>query len=181
MSAKLPSSAFLLMRCRYFHDPWLSAHTIHVLYSWGPSHASTWAANAKKALDSGSSHLLAFNEPDLNSQADMTVAESVTAWKQYMSPFVGQAKLGSMAVTNGGAPMGPAYIKAFFDACPECEAEVDFVCVHWYDTAVNLGWFKVSWSPIYRVLRPKTVLWPSVTAASAACSDLTFCTSLPPL
>lgn len=70
----------------------------------------------------------------------MTVAQSVTAWKQYMSPLVGKgAKLGSMAVTNGGAPMGIAYLQAFFAACPQCAQECEFVALHWYDAAWNTG------------------------------------------
>ncbi|POY74961.1 hypothetical protein BMF94_1937 [Rhodotorula taiwanensis] len=140
---------------------------------WSANAGTTWAANAQAALNRGSKHLLAFNEPDLQGQADMTINQSVAAWKQYMSPFVGQAKLGSMAVTNGGAPMGPAYIKAFFDACPECEAEVDFVCVHWYDTAVNLGWFKNFLSEAYTLLNKP--IWLTEFAGSGTVAEqITF-------
>ena len=107
---------------------------------WNAAAGSTWNANAQAAIASGSKHLLAFNEPDLDSQADMMIAQSVTAWKQYMSPLVGKgAKLGSMAVTNGGAPMGIAYLQAFFAACPQCAQECDFVALHWYDAAWNTG------------------------------------------
>jgi hypothetical protein len=76
-------------------------------------------SNAQAAIDTGSTHLLAFNEPDLWSQgasflrllpslrlrltlvtANMAVTASVAGWKAYMSPFVGKAKLVSPAVTN---------------------------------------------------------------------------------
>lgn len=111
--------------------------------SWSANAGPTWAVNAQAALDAGSTHLLAFNEPDLSSQAHMTVNESVTAWKKYMSPFAGKARLGSMAVTNGGSPMGIAYLQAFFEACPQCQQECDFVCLHWYDQAWNVGYYTV--------------------------------------
>ncbi|GAA5962665.1 hypothetical protein JCM8115_005911 [Rhodotorula mucilaginosa] len=125
---------------------------------WNAAAGSTWNANAQAAIASGSKHL-AFNEPDLDSQADMTVAQSVTAWKQYMSPLVGKgAKLGSMAVTNGGAPMGIAYLQAFFAACPQCAQECDFVALHWYDAAWNTGYFTVRMS-----LSP-----PGLTSSSTA-------------
>lgn len=38
-------------------------------------------------------------EPDLQGQADMTIAQAVAAWKQYMEPFAGQAKLVAPAIT----------------------------------------------------------------------------------
>lgn len=67
-----------------------SSLTLSVASRWNAAAGSTWKANAQAAIASGSKHLLAFNEPDLDSQADMTVAQSVTAWKQYMSPLVGK-------------------------------------------------------------------------------------------
>lgn len=120
-----------------------------VWLSWGPSNTADWADKANAALASGSKHLLAFNEPDLNTQANMAVSESVRAWKEHISPFAGRARIGSMAVTNGqgpmanGDPMGPSYIKRFFEACPQCERECSFVALHWYDQAINVAYFKV--------------------------------------
>lgn len=118
--------------------------------SWDPSNTADWADKANAALASGSNHLLAFNEPDLDTQANMPVSESVRAWKEHISPFAGRARLGSMAVTNGQGPMangqdpmGPLYIKRFFEACPQCEQECSFVALHWYDQANNVAYFKV--------------------------------------
>ncbi|KPV73022.1 glycoside hydrolase family 128 protein [Rhodotorula graminis WP1] len=103
--------------------------------------AGDWFVNAQKAIDNGSKYLLAFNEPDLVGQADMTVAAVVAGWKKYMSPFKGKAKLVSPAVTNGGAPLGRDYLAAFFDACPTCLEETDAIALHWYDAAWNTGYF----------------------------------------
>ncbi|GAA5894702.1 hypothetical protein JCM8208_006048 [Rhodotorula glutinis] len=103
--------------------------------------AGDWFVNAQKAIDNGSKYLLAFNEPDLVGQADMTIAAVVAGWKKYMSPFKGKAKLVSPAVTNGGAPLGRDYLAAFFEACPTCLAETDAIALHWYDAAWNVGYF----------------------------------------
>ncbi|GAA5838462.1 hypothetical protein JCM11251_003398 [Rhodosporidiobolus azoricus] len=103
--------------------------------------AGDWMTAAQKAIDSGSTHLLGFNEPDLAGQADMDVARAVTAWKKYMSPFYGKAKLVSPAVTNGGDPMGINWLERFRDACPQCWSEIDAVAIHWYDAAWNFGYF----------------------------------------
>lgn len=89
----------------------------------------------------------------------MDVAESVRAWKEYMSPFAGRAKLGSMAVTNGADPKGIAYIKRFFDACPECEQECHMAVVHWYDSSQNVAYFKVSGALPGTGPNPKADFW----------------------
>lgn len=60
----------------------------------------------------------------------MTVASAVKAWKKYMQPFAGKAKLGLPAVTNGGAPYGLTWLKKFIAACDGCT--FDFVNLHWY-------------------------------------------------
>ncbi|GAA5902408.1 hypothetical protein JCM6882_002741 [Rhodosporidiobolus microsporus] len=103
--------------------------------------AGTWATNAQNAINSGSTHLLGFNEPDLNTQANMDVATAASAWKANMSPFAGKATLVSPAVTNGASPMGVAWLESFRDTCPECWNEIDAVALHWYDSSANLQYF----------------------------------------
>lgn len=99
------------------------------LSSWNDN-PGNWFTNAQAALDSGSTHLLGFNEPDLVGQADMTIPETVQAWKTYMSPFYGKAKLVSPAVTNGGFPMGRDYLKHFFGNCTVCYEQTSAVALH---------------------------------------------------
>src|SRR5262249_45115838 len=53
----------------------------YVAMLWGnrPSITSTWKANAQAAINSGSTHLVAFNEPDMPSQSNIdptTAAQS---------------------------------------------------------------------------------------------------------
>ncbi|RKF65846.1 Alkali-sensitive linkage protein 1 [Erysiphe neolycopersici] len=99
---------------------------------WGTgAHADKWTENANRAIASGSTHILAFNEPDLGSQSSLTVAEAVAGYQQLMQPYAGKAKLGSPAVTNGASPMGLAYLKNFIAACSGCT--IDFVAIHWYN------------------------------------------------
>ncbi|EHK99282.1 (Trans)glycosidase [Glarea lozoyensis ATCC 20868] len=91
----------------------------------------SWASNANSAISSGSTHLLAFNEPDLSAQSNMGVSTAVADYKTHMQPFAGKAKLGAPSVTNGGAPMGLTYLKNFVDSCSGCT--IDFVPIHWYN------------------------------------------------
>lgn len=70
------------------------------------------------------------NEPDLDTQSDMTVPQAVALWKSAMSPFYGKAKLVSPAVTNGGYPMGVGYLQDFKGNCTQCWNEIDAVALH---------------------------------------------------
>lgn len=109
---------------------------------WDNSAGNTknWNTAAKSAIAAGADSLLGFNEPDYQYQANMPVADSVTAWKTYMQPFAGQVKLGAPAVTNGGSPMGLTYLQNFISSCSGCT--IDFCPIHWYDSATNIGYFK---------------------------------------
>ena len=119
---------------------------------------NTWSANAQAAINQGATHLLgyvsclpqhrpsnshsivSFNEPDLSSQANLSPSAAAAAWKQYMQPFAGKAKLCSPAVTNGAAPMGTAWLDSFLAACSGCT--VDCIAIHIYDSATNVAYYQ---------------------------------------
>ena len=81
-----------------------------------------------------------FNEPDLSSQSNLSPAAAATAWRQYMQPFAGKAKLCSPAITNGAAPMGTAWLDQFLAECSGCT--IDCIAFHIYDSATNLAYFE---------------------------------------
>ncbi|CCU81172.1 hypothetical protein BGHDH14_bgh02974 [Blumeria hordei DH14] len=99
---------------------------------WGlGEHSAGWNHAADKAIASGSTHLLAFNEPDLAAQSSLSIPLAVDGYRSLMQPYAGKAKLGSPAVTNGGAPMGLTYLQNFISSCSGCT--IDFVNIHWYN------------------------------------------------
>lgn len=120
-----------------------------MLWSAASDLTSVWSANVATAIAAGTTHVLAFNEPDLSSQSNMTVAQAVTAWNKYMQPLAGKVKLGAPAVTNGGSPMGLTWLGEFLDACTGCT--IDFVPIHWYDSATNPYYFKAYIQEAYAV------------------------------
>ena len=61
-------------------------------------------------------------------------------YKKWVHPFAGKVLLGSPAVTNGGDPMGLTYLQNFIGSCTSCR--IDFVVIHWYDSATNIAYFK---------------------------------------
>ncbi|CZT12984.1 related to TIR2 Cold shock induced protein [Rhynchosporium graminicola] len=100
---------------------------------WGlrQSETSNWHESADKALAAGSTHLLAFNEPDLGAQANLGYAEAAAGYLTYMQPYASKAKLVSPAVTNGGGEMGLTWLSNFLRACSSCT--IDKVALHWYN------------------------------------------------
>lgn len=106
---------------------------------WGPLpvHTGRWKSNADKAIAAGATHLLAFNEPDLPQQANLTPEQAVEAWREYLEPYAGKAKLGSPAVCNGGGEMGLNWLARFLAACSGCT--IDFIAIHWYGLASDDG------------------------------------------
>lgn len=109
---------------------------------WGLKSTFTgaWSAAASSAIASGSTHLMSFNEPDLSTQANIGASDAAAGYKTFMQPFAGKAKLGAPAVTNGASPMGLTWLKSFLSSCSDCT--IDFVCIHWYDSASNVAYFK---------------------------------------
>lgn len=120
----------------------LPAGIEYVPMLWGvqADHTGNWIERANSAIASGSTHLLAFNEPDHNEQARVDPGTCAQAYKTHVQPFAGKARLGAPAVTNGGGEMGLTYLRNFMNACSGCT--IDFVPIHWYDSAGNFEYFK---------------------------------------
>ena len=79
---------------------------------------------AAKVYEQQATIVLAFNEPDLASQANMDPTTAAKLWIQYLEPLrAHDIKLGSPAVTQGGA----WWLRAFFQAC-NGSCTVDFIC-----------------------------------------------------
>ncbi|KAK4240293.1 glycosyl hydrolase catalytic core-domain-containing protein [Achaetomium macrosporum] len=99
--------------------------------------AETWPGNAQKAIDAGSRCLFSFNEPDLDSQANMPAATAASKHMELMNPFTGKARIGSPAITNSGDPnQGVGWLSQFFDAC-KGNCTVDFIPIHIYGVDTN--------------------------------------------
>ncbi len=70
-------------------------------------------------------HHLAFNEPDLEEQSNMTVERALEV---YPSLLASGLRIGSPAVSHGGM----TWIKEFMDGCIERGYRVDFIAIHDY-------------------------------------------------
>ncbi|KAJ7359839.1 hypothetical protein DFH08DRAFT_921830 [Mycena albidolilacea] len=130
----------------YFDPAIFKSSKVGFLYNWHhsntpknnvfPFYAMQWNAAGINTLEAdaraaGATTILAFNEPDIGSQANMTPESAASSYKQYIHPLSAKGfKLATPAVTNGGAPTGLAWLDSFLTACSGCA--YDYIAVHWY-------------------------------------------------
>lgn len=82
---------------------------------------------------------LGFNEPDIDSQANLKVEKASYLWKTHILPLkktYPDIKIGSPAVSNG--PEGLKWLRSFVDTLGGCQsAGIDFICIHYYSPDVE--------------------------------------------
>ncbi|BCB83546.1 hypothetical protein Psuf_008590 [Phytohabitans suffuscus] len=92
---------------------------------WGTKDVNDSALAAAKAAGP---YLLAFNEPDMQGQADMSVEQALDLWPRLQATG---SKLSSPAVAFGGADPG-GWLDRFMSGARSRGYRVDFVALHWY-------------------------------------------------
>jgi RNA polymerase sigma factor (sigma-70 family) len=92
---------------------------------WGAP--SVTSANLAAARQQGT-ELLGFNEPDMASQADMTVTQALDLWPRLAATGM---RLGSPAVAYGGDTAG-GWLDQFMTGAAARGYRVDFITLHWY-------------------------------------------------
>ncbi|MEV6487722.1 sigma-70 family RNA polymerase sigma factor [Actinoplanes sp. NPDC051633] len=85
-------------------------------------------ARLAEAKREGDGTLLAFNEPDMQAQANMSVADALAAWPRLEKTGV---RLGSPAVAWGGDQQGE-WLDRFMTGARQKNLRVDFITLHWY-------------------------------------------------
>ena len=157
---------------------------------WGA--ASVTPANLAKSKAAGRT-LLAFNEPDLRGQAEMTVEQALTLWPQLQATGL---RLVSPAVAAGGATPG-GWLDRFVGGAAAKGYRLDAIALHWYGgdfsapnataqlkqylTAVHDRYHKPIWLTEYALMRFGPTVTPSaaqqaafVTSSTAMLESLPF-------
>ncbi len=100
---------------------------------WGGWQANTTTINSIIA-DGNIEWVLGFNEPERDDQADMTVAQAISAWQTLDAGFDGTGiKLVSPGVADtGGSEGGQAWLANFMSQADTLGLQVDAVAFHWY-------------------------------------------------
>ncbi len=124
------------------HGGDLAAVGAHWYYNWGPRSGLTnpvraefvpmiWGMNNVNDADFAAVKaakppvLLGFNEPDMDGQAEMTVAQAVEAWPRLEA--TGAKRLGSP-----GATTWSKWTDEFMAQAKAKRLKVDILCLHWY-------------------------------------------------
>ncbi|KAJ5138775.1 uncharacterized protein N7515_003623 [Penicillium bovifimosum] len=103
---------------------------------WGAKDFGGWITTIETALSSGSQYILGFNEPDMPSQANMSPGDAASFYKTHITPFAGQAKLISPAVTSStNTGMGLSWFESFIGSCGGCD--ITGLAVHWYGNTAD--------------------------------------------
>ncbi|KAI5294557.1 hypothetical protein KEM52_003739 [Ascosphaera acerosa] len=117
-------------------------------YNWNPAHPGEQSLGEYVPMLSGMKdvdiwhsamaglghvdHILGFNEPDHDTQANMSPDQAVGYYKQYISPYHGTSRLGSPATTSANEPgKGLDWMSQFLSIC-NGQCGVDFMATHWY-------------------------------------------------
>jgi hypothetical protein len=92
-------------------------------------------ATLEKQVPAGAKYLLAFNEPNFGSQANLTPAQAAALWPKIETFAKSRGmKIVSPAVNYCGSPCNETdpfvWLQKFFAACTNCQ--VDYVAMHWY-------------------------------------------------
>jgi hypothetical protein len=120
---------------------------------WGSSTVPT----ASAAITGDEKFLLTFNEPDFNSQANLTPQQAAALWPQIeQTAAAHKLAIVSPALNYCGGGCNETnpfdWFDAFFAACKDCK--VDYLAVHWYactkDALTNyIGMMKKYGKPIW--------------------------------
>ncbi|KAG8713431.1 hypothetical protein FRC09_018733 [Ceratobasidium sp. 395] len=102
---------------------------------WGGKDADTFsrAVNSASIASNGWTHVLGMNEPQEESQSNMSPQDAATMWKTYMEPLKAtnpNIRLGSPAPSS--RPNGIQWIWDFLGNC-NGGCTLDFIALHYYD------------------------------------------------
>lgn len=94
---------------------------------------------------------------------------ATSLWATYLQPLKSLKPLmylGSPCITNSGsANMGLSWLRAFLSTCSSCT--IDFICIHWYDSATNAAYFKTYINQVRQVAQGRPI-WITEFAATGS-------------
>ena len=101
----------------------------HAPMFWGGAPSQATITNIRN--NPNIEYVLGFNEPERDDQADLTVAQAISAWTTISNGFAGSSiKLVSPAVADTGE--GQAWLSSFMSQASSNGLRVDAVAFHWY-------------------------------------------------
>ena len=107
--------------------------------------------------------LLAFNEPELPDQSNMSAEFAAEQWLKHIEPLRKQGvRCGSPGISSAGHAVG--WLKDFRARIQKGGSDVDFWCLHWYGVDIG-GFYDYIWSTHHQLDASKKV-WITEFAAT---------------
>ena len=100
------------------------------------AHANVNPRELHAAVASGAGVLLGFNEPDVESQSNMTVEQAIADWPQLQATGL---RLGSPAPGTGEDLKTNGWLARFMAEVKTHGYRVDFICIHPYQSSFDVG------------------------------------------
>lgn len=95
---------------------------------WGPSKWDQWNGVVDEMNKATPNYLMAFNEPDVESQANMDPYYAAQLYMEQINPWGSKGtKLGSPAIA-----WSLDWMNTFLSEVNNKGGHVDFICVHWF-------------------------------------------------
>lgn len=84
-----------------------------------------------KARSANATTIIAFNEPELPDQSNMSVDLAAQAWVRCIEPLRKSGiRCGSPGISN--APHAVGWLRDFIQRIRQSGSDIDFYCIHWY-------------------------------------------------
>ncbi|CAO1636251.1 unnamed protein product [Parajaminaea phylloscopi] len=138
-------------------------HIEYVPMFWGPKYWGKWEERKQEIKKFKSNRILAFNEPDVKGQSDMTPEYAATLFMKELQPY----RKKGIKVSSPQIVWDVNWMDSFLKHLRAKGGDVDFMAIHWYGSYTELSKFKKWVSKIHK--RYNKAVWVTeygVTASS---------------
>lgn len=105
---------------------------------WGPQKYNHWEKRKEEIAKLNSTHILAFNEPDIPSQANMTPSEAADLFMKELQPYAEKG----INVSSPQLVYDMDWLKKFMHECGNRGCKVSFMALHWYGSYKDMDKLK---------------------------------------
>lgn len=128
---------------------------------WGPQKYLDWEFRKAEISKFNSSHILAFNEPDVASQANLDPKTAAHLWMKELQPYALKGK----NVSSPQMVYNMDWLEEFMDECSNCK--IGFMALHWYGSYKDMDLFKAWVQNVHQKFKlPVWVTEFGITSAS---------------
>ncbi|WFD07373.1 hypothetical protein MVES1_002737 [Malassezia vespertilionis] len=114
---------------------------------WGPSKQGDW--NMRKfeiATNNKIKSILAFNEPDVPSQASMTPEQAVALFMKELQPYAEKG----YQVSSPQMVFNMDWLSRFMSQCHDAGCKISFMALHWYGAPTDMDKFTAWVDGVYQ-------------------------------